>query len=492
MSKKDTSYADAMNQWAAKQSFIRNRKNRILHPNPELPALLQALGYLFRVVVVLFVLWLIGNKLSGKYFNGPAFNEKLTTELTTLLDAEDLENSSLYWSGSKAQCKKITASGSESAFYRNLEATSLSFKLPLLQRLRPGWTIDQLRIEDLSIELKSGGKSENRVGATAPQPLELMTAGLLPSPDLSELKINRLSCGKSDISWGLTRSTLGALSGAKFDLTNLAGDWRLDLRNGIMRQNWLRDLHVDSITVRREGKKLTLADSEVWLGDPESAGTLEGSVTLDRLPRVELDLRLPKVSTRALLAQKVDFPEYFFGDLDLDLDISGSINTMSGIQTSGTAKLIRGTFSKIPAFDAVDQMLKMSLFRVFSPAEGTVEFSTGSGKLEVTKLKCQSAGGTSVIRGSFTYTRGISTREAEAANSTSLVSKLAPKLDSIEGNLKLGIRPNRIEGNELAQRYFKESAEGYVWVDIPLSGPLDQVTKALATEILTATHAVKP
>jgi len=493
MSKKDTTYADAMNQWAAKQSFLRNRGNRFLHPNPELPAFAQALGYLMRLAIVIFILWIIVAKLANKYYNSPAFNEKLNPGISHLLDAEALDTSGISWDHNKAVCKSVSATGNESAFYRHLDATGLSFHLPLFKRMRSAWTIDQIRVENLSVEFKSGGKTETSLGSASRAATQLISAGLLPTPDFSELTIKRVSCGQAEFNWGLTRSTLGAIGGAKFELTNLAGDWRLDLADGLMRQNWLRDLHVEQLTARKGAQQVTFSNSTVWLGKSASRGTLEGNITMERIPRLALVLRLPKVDTRDLLPDTPNFPEYFNGELDLSLDISGSINTMSGVETAGRAKILSGAFSKIPVFDAIDQLLKTGIFRVFTAVDGQVEFDTSGGQLHVTKFACASAKGDSIIRGSFTYTRGINSKEAAEANSLSIGgSRLIPKDDHILGNLRLGVRPERIDGNPLAQRYFNDKAEGYVWIDVPLDGPLNNATKSLHAEILTALRASNP
>ena len=62
MSKKDTSYADAMNEWAAKQSFLRNKRNRILHPDPGHRPFVRFLGYALRLLIVLFLLLLAASR----------------------------------------------------------------------------------------------------------------------------------------------------------------------------------------------------------------------------------------------------------------------------------------------------------------------------------------------------------------------------------------------------------------------------------------------
>ena len=488
MRKKDTSYSDAMNDWAAKQSFLRNRKNRLIHPNPELPMPLQILGYLFRVAIVVFIFSLILSKLSTKYFNGTAFNEEFKEQLQTYVKADEIEATGFSWQRDKAGSRKITAMGSEEAFYRSFEAIKVSFRLPLWKRIRKDWSLDELMIDRFKMDLKSGGKTQGVAGTDGSRSgLDLMTAGIFPSPKLADAKIEKISCTHADLSWGLSQATLGAIDGTRLEVFSGTPNWRMDLSGGTLRQNWLSGVAIESLTVRRDGSKLSVSNGVVRLGNETAPGSVEGSISLERLPKLDLNMNLPEAKTRELIPKSVKIPEFFHGVLDLSLNINGSINTLAGVEMSGQGKVLSGVFSKVPVFEAIDQLLKTSRFRIFSIEEGEIDFTTSGGKLNVTNFTCKSKGGSTAVRGNFIYTPAITGAQAAALNEGSLGNvRVQSQDDAIEGKLYLGVRPRLIEDNELAASFFTESSDGYVWIEIPLDGPISRATKAQHGKILAA------
>ena len=488
MSKKDTTYADAMNEWAEKRSAILHRRNRFIHPSPNLPAPLQALGYLARIAIVLFLLWAAVAIIAKKYYSGERFNERMQAELKSILKADELTATSFSFQRKKGICKKITARGSEEAFYRSLGAERLAFKLPLLKRIRPAWEIEQLRIEELDLELRSGGKSRERVGAVAPgrDAIPLIAAGLFSGPDLKRLSIRRISCAKADIRWGLSSATSGAVDGASLEFFGSSPNWRLDFSGGTIRQNWLHDLEIESLTVHRQDDKLVLSNSDIRLGTSTETGTLEGQVTLETLPKFDLKLNLPKADTRDLFPSDLNIPDYFYGSLKLELGITGSTNTRGGIKTSGKATLTNGTFNKIPVLEAIDYLLKTSNFRIFSPDYGKVEFTTGGGQLMVSHFECKSKASRSILRGEFTYTPAAALGQANSPAQLGGTELARRTRAQIEGMLQFGVRPSVLSDNALAKTFFKERGDGYVWIDIPLEGPVGEATKKQQASILTA------
>ncbi|MGI9239634.1 MAG: hypothetical protein ACR2RV_02470 [Verrucomicrobiales bacterium] len=475
MRKNHTSYSDAMNEWAAKQSGLRKRRNRFLHPDQDLPGPRRALGYLLRITLVVGLAWIVGSTLSAKYFNGSGFNEKLRAEIKDLTQAAQLDSSDFIWQGSEAQCEQLVAQGNDSAFYRRLETTQLSFSLPVLKRLRPSWTIDQLWIEKLSLDLASGSGDAGEIGASGPVRRSAIAAGLLPVPDHQKLTIARVSCDDTTITWGLDDGTRGAVQGAGIDLFGASGDWLLDLDGGALQQNWLRGLEIESLSVRRKGDRLVLSDSEIRSGSSEDTGSLEGEITLGDEPELDLQLELPSVESRTLLSEEMVQAMYFDGLVRLSTQIRGTLVGPAGIETSNQAMLKRGTFSKIPVFEAIDQLLETNSFSRYSPDSGEIEFATGGGVLNVTRFEFKSRATGSVFRGEFTYT---------AASGSSP--------DEIRGRLQLGVRPTAIANNELARTIFTERSEGYAWLEITLQGTLAEATRAQQKQILAALAAGSP
>ena len=64
--------------------------------------------------------------------------------------------------------------------------------------------------------------------------------------------------------------------------------------------------------------------------------------------------------------------------------------------------------------------------------------------------------------------------------------------DQIDGKLQLGVRDSRLDENPLARQFFNRRADGYTWIDIPLSGPLGQATRVQQADILAALRQEAP
>ena len=470
MSKKDHSYSDAMNDWAAKQSFLRNKRNRFLHPNPELPMPLQVLGYLFRVAVVVFILWLIGARVARKAFNSSGYNEAIVTELKTFMHADEIETARFAWADDRGSVKRVTATGGDSAIYHKFDAVQLAYKVPIFDRLRKRWVIDELRIEELTVDLRSGGKTRD---FAKHETIPLIAAGLVPDPDFSEMRIKRVISNDSDIRWGLGSSTRGGIDGSTIDAFTDTSAWMIELTGGSFRQNWLSGLAIEKMRVKRLDGKVQLSDGEVRLGSSKKSGTMEGSVTIAEIPRVDLQVKLPQAYTRDLIPGKLRVPSPFDGELDLDLKFTGSINTLSGVETAGEAKITSGTFSRVPVLEAVDQMLNLTTLRIFTVDEGKISFTTSGGKLTVSSFECRQKARDILLRGDFVYTPAPRDETGEPTGP-----------DEISGQMKLGVKPSLVEGNPLAEKYFTEATGGKVWMDIPLSGRLSKATSQLRAEIL--------
>jgi len=492
MSRKDT-YSDAMNDWAAKQSFFRNRSNRIIHPDPNSPGFIRFLGYFLRLAALIFVVWLVGTKLASKYFRGNGFNEKLQVQMTSYLDAEELDAENFTFIRKKAVCKKISATGNENAPYRSFEAKAITFQMPLLKRFKEAWTIDSLNIGQLNMELKSGGKSQKTsTSAHDPAP-QLIHAGIIPNPDFKKLTIARTTCTKANLSWGLSKATKGRLDGSKLELTPEAKGWRMRLTEGLAHQNWIRDLHIDDLLIRKEDRTLSFSDSSIRLGNDTTPGTLEGKMTLGEIPKADLNLKFPKVKSRDLFPKGANFPDLFNSDdVKLSLNITGSTNSFAGIETSGKATLSSGEHRKLPAFEALDQLLKTNNFRVFMIEEGEVEFRTRGGKLEITRLECTQPEARAILRGNFTYSPAVTAEEAQAAQAINFDGEqIVEREDHVVGSLQLGVRPSVVEANPLAKSFFTKEAEGYMWIEFPLDSPLRKATQEQQSAILQAINSGK-
>ncbi len=489
----ERSFNEAMNDWAARQSFFRNMGNRIVHPDPELPWPFRLFGYLFRLAVVLFFIGGISFVMMKKYLSSQGFSDKVGASLASHLKADDYSSTSFLWKDSRVSVKKFSANGGDDAFFRTLEARFVRFRSAPLALLFSDWKLKDITIAELDVMMRSGAKIEmtgsHREGSTDPT---LMYAGIGP-PDFGRVRFESLTVDDASFRWGLSNATRGSLSNAaaSFDAGETSDGWRLDFTNAVFEQNWLKKLSIPSLSVRREDGKLMVDEVNVTLPSG-GTGTLGGSVTLGDLPQVSLTLNLTHASLEDFVPPA--FQRYVTGDITGKVVFSGSINTKAGIET--TADLdVRGILRNIPVFESLSLLTQTSRLRHFPITKGKVSFKTSGGILKVTNLEI-AAEDIAVLTGRFSF-EPTSVDEPDADILSSLPSEeVGPVIPEIEteagsdgpglpdyickGSLSLGVVPDRLTAlEEAADAHFREEGGGFRWMKISLNGQIDELTKTL-------------
>ncbi len=496
-SEEERTFNEAMNEWAAKQSFLHNSKNRLIHPDPSLPLPFRLLGYGLRLAFFGAIFFLAGLFLLKKYVGSKGFADMMSEKIGALIDAESYEGSRYRWKGARASTKLFSAQGSEQAFFKELEATGIAFEMPKNLLFNKTWDLEKLEVGQLDVTLRVGQATGLSAAAPAAERAPL-TAGFGINPDLERLRFAHLQVKEAAFRWGVTKTNQGSVTGSGLVVTPPeaeAGAWTLDFAGGRLRQNWWRDLQIDSLRVEVGDGRIAFKDSALRLGS--GTGSLRGDITLGAIPDVSLQLNLQEVPVTSLIP--AEFGTYLAGTANASIGIEGSPNTRAGFGSRSIVEFANeGTLLNIPAFEAISRLLDTIRFRVLPLTGGTVTFETGERRWNVSKVDIQ-CGNFAQLRGAFTVS------EADRKRPVAPISALAPasppssatvsELERWEfsGELSLGIDEAtfpRLSQPEAAQ-FFTSDGRGTSWIAITIDGTVDELTNDLADQIIAAANKLE-
>lgn len=499
----ERSFAQAMNEWSAKQSTFHNTGNRLIHPDPSLPLPFRIFGYLFRLAVVLLLLYLVFVFLVGRHLKGEGFAEMMAEKVGTKLAAADYEGYAYSWKGDRAYTKIYRATGSEDSFFRSLEANAVKFRIARPRMFSKAWELDTISIGTLKAELRVG-RSES-ISLISPES-QLSYAGFGINPDLDQLTFEAIEVDKANLNWGIGEQTKGRLSDAQLTFRRTESGSKLQIVDAVLQQNWLKDLQVATLDIAVQSSKVSLTDGLLGFEFPgknaegktvNGQARLTGEISIAAVPDVNLQIALKDTAIENFLPN--EFRRYVTGNTNGMIAIGGSPNAQTGITTNGTLVLNTGRLRNIAALQALSLLLEKTSLRQLPITNGIIEFSTGENQLTVPKFELQSDGGT-ILRGRFTV------RAAKQSNPTielppidlpdiptedDILSPPARQTGSaieqwlIDGSAELGVSRELVEsGHPSSKDIFSTEKEGLLWVELPLAGKISEITADLQQRII--------
>lgn len=512
-SKGSYTYSDAMNEWANEQdSFFRRARAGILHPSAASSGIYRVMGYAWRLLVVVLVLLVIGYVGTRRHLKSPAFSDSIAAEITDLLKAEQTKIRPFAWKSGNAMSAEFASVGSPSSFFSKLEGTYLQFERPLLSLYNPSWHLENVRIDRLTLKLRSGG-----IGAIPSLPatdiddlpefpsdfaepdtsidlnpdrkdeqeplgmdLRIKSSGFGINPDFSLLTFDTLNISKLDASWGLTPLTRGRLTGATATVTREADTWTLTASTGTLRQRWLTDMQLTTpLAVAIKPGSLTFAPCE--LSFPKSAGTakLSGTITTGDIPALDFDYAVTSVPISQLLAPYPKAAQLVSGKISGNGKITGSTNTSDGVSLTLKASLENGHFASIPILGALASQTGHSPLRQL-PVSGTLDISTSASTTTFSNIDLVSSEDVH-ITGSFSVT----THDADPKPDDYPEGvPYTPAPPDYAGTVRIGLSPDLLDRATGARDKLFELESGFYWLDVPLEGRLNTLTRQFTDEVV--------
>ncbi|MDG2124726.1 MAG: hypothetical protein P8J87_13560, partial [Verrucomicrobiales bacterium] len=514
-SKGSYTYSDAMNEWATEQdSFFRRARTGILHPSAASSGFYRLLGYAWRLFVVAIILLVIGYVGVRRYIKSSEFSNSLATQASALLEAEETKLRPFSWKGSNAISAEFSAVGAQQSFFASLAGTYLQFERPLLSLFSPAWKFTDIRIDHLTLNLRSGGIGvvpdlpstniddlpefpsdfiepntsidTNPDSEDSPDPLgmdlRIKSSGYGINPDFSQLTFDSLSINKLDATWGLTPLTRGSLTGAVATVTRENDAWTLTAASGTLNQRWLRDMKLSTpLAVIYRADSITFSPCELTFNGTPGTAKLGGQIKTGDIPTLDFDLSVNSVRVGSLLSQNPAAADLIAGTIAATGKVAGSTNTGDGVTISLDASLHNGHFANIPLLAALASQTGHSPFRQL-PIAGTLKIATTASTTSFSDLALTS-GDNVMIGGSFTVT----THDADPKPADYPAGiPYTPAAPDYAGTLKIGLAPDLLARHpEVRDRHFKEDS-GMFWIDVPLDGKLKTLTREQTDQLVTA------
>ena len=519
----------AINQ--ADQRYLINRmRNRILHPPFESPWYGKVFGYSWRIGLTLLFLGIASYGLLKRKLASRGYRGVLAEEIGHRYNATNVFCGKAYSPMVSRSCvvSSLTADGAEGSFFKNLSAKNLQFDLGF-QFIRTDWTIDLLNIGELAIDLRTGGVEpvmatpdehlpapidpanravipEFKTGRTGTNHAPLLTAGFGLRPDFNDLKINAYEATNVSLTWGFSTTTEGGLRKCDFASLYPATDgWKLLAKGGDFQQNWLKGLKLEEMEVLLGSDEVRVVSANFNMG-PHTAASVQGTVALGPMPKINLDFDLKGFDLRNATPEVLK--KYFFATAHLHGKATGTLNHIRGLQTQIHVDLtqpvenshgLRPTGGK-PTFRSkpvlaylTNQVGVVFALHVASGEEalaqtpltgGSFDLSTGDSQMTLSNIDLQSA---DLMR----ITGSLSAREFLVESATKRQvgqeDKSIPTMKyECDADLRIGLNPAAVRAMPrlFQEKYFQEESEGYRWMTVKMEkSDLAEFTKNWATEM---------
>ncbi|MCW1921358.1 hypothetical protein OKA05_02265 [Luteolibacter arcticus] len=371
------SFNQKLSQWIASQGFWFQLRHSMSGGGGWAMTLSHLTRLGFKVLIALLVAAAVFGIYLIKRVDSGSFIQSLDGGLATGLSASEAKILELRRVQGDAQIRRVGVEGGEKSFFRSLDAGNIRFKMPLMAGLSGTWKAGTLQAKWLEMEVKAGTDSTEQA--------KLLGDALFR--DWAGFDFSSVEVDEASLRWGFSQRAAGRIEKSRMIATRSPEGWRLVLTGGRFSQNWLRDLAIESMIVEigrgglnvKEGKfkcgKGTVVFNNVAVtgGDkPQVSGKVE-------FTNVELSSLLPEAATSLVE-----------GVISGELAISGSTNTVEGIQFEGDVKLAEG--SVISLRERIELLKSLALadrfnsYRKVDFTRGSFHLKTGGGSLKLTRV----------------------------------------------------------------------------------------------------------
>jgi hypothetical protein len=192
---------------------------------------------------------------------------------------------------------------------------------------------------------------------------------------------------------------------------------------------------------------------EGQLGAGDGTATVLGEITTGEFPRVDLKLEGQRLPLELFLGEPM--ASRVHGSVSGSISIGGSLNTAAGVTTRASLKLDSGTMRALPILNTLAVVTGRGRFRDLELSAGSIEFTTGGGRCEVQSFDLRSGSDVAVL-GHFVCRDG----QFDGMARVGISQELAQRVPA-----------------EVQQSLFQRGNDGLLWIDVPLDGPAETLTK---------------
>lgn len=345
----------------------------------------MTLNHLFRLGFKLAIALLVAAAGFGIYLvnrvNSPEFAESMSADLAVALRASEAQINDFNRDGEGAMLRRVGAEGSEGAFFKTLDAGSVRFNMKIHDGLTGVWDAGALRAKWLDLRVKGGADSPEE-------------AALMGDAFFREWKGFRFSSVEVDLAtihWGSSFRTAGQIEKSHLKATRSAGGWRLVFTGGLFSQNWLKDLTINELVVECDASGMVVTKAEFRKGAGEVTFT-DLKISGGDQPEVSGRVAVSKVKLSDILPATLH--PFVDGVVSSDLKISGSTNTHSGISFEGD--IVLGGVNYISLRDQIPLLKTLTVvdlynnYRRIDIDRGSFHMKTGGGMMTLSKMNIRS------------------------------------------------------------------------------------------------------
>lgn len=531
-SEQSKNFNDRLSQWVSDQGFWFQIRHSMTGSGSGANAIIfHLLRLSFRLLVFLLVAAVGVSVYLLQIPNSKKFRTALEANLKSGLYASSTKLAGVSKAQGKLIIGKLVAQGGNETFFKSIEARVIGCKMGLLDGISGHWDTGSVSISKLVMELKAG--------ADDAESARMFSEALFSLP--SSVTVNNLEIADTSLSWGYSERTQGAVSHSLLKINRESGGWKLNFSGGNFSQNWLHELEIVELVIacNPEGMIFEKAEFRSGQGTVSCTGLvikggecpqLEGTVKIRNLPLQNL---IPAAAGSVIE-----------GSITGDFTVSGSTNSKEGIGYDGHVSL--GKESVLTLLDRIYLLKALSgvdykhVYRRMSFTEGTLHLKTTAGEMTVTDMNLK-AGDLFTLQGNM-LARLPTAEETKAAlesaaepdrkpddeatvdtmdiDSTPRLAAeeakrrrnaspeggglLADRInDSLEGRMmemrasesfsktlryqgmfKISIPPNAFEpGSKLSLRYPVNPDTQRIEMEVPLEGPLQEITLKQGEEL---------
>ncbi|MCW1883640.1 hypothetical protein OKA04_02800 [Luteolibacter flavescens] len=371
------SFNQKLSQWIASQGFWF----QLRHSISGCGGWAMTINHLTRIGLKVAIALLVASAIFGvwlvKRVKSESFVESLGGGLRDGLSASEAKIVNYHRSSGEAVIQRVTVEGGENSFFHSLDAGNVRFKMPLLAGMSGPWQAGTLQAKVMELKVKAGADS----------PEQAKKFGEVIFRDWPGFEFSSVEVDEASVSWGYSLRAPGMIEKSRMVAIRSSEGWRLEFKGGKFSQNWLKNLTIEHLVMEvsrgglliKEGKfksedgKVVLKDLRVTGGNkPEVSGRAE-------FTKVSLASLLPDVATN-----------YVEGNISGELAISGSTNSVEGIQFEGDVKLDEGSLISIQErlylMKALALADRFNSYRKVDFTRGGFHIKTGGGALKLSRV----------------------------------------------------------------------------------------------------------
>jgi len=497
MDEKRALFNQQMNEWVSRQGIWFQLRHAADGQSVFSRVARFGLKFLLLCFVGALVFWVY----LAKRVEREGFKDDVRVGVEQSLKGKDCKVGAIRKDRGAATISLIAMEGTEDSFFHQLNARLIRLNMDLTTGLFGVWKGGDISINQLDVYLKAGASDDAEAAASYQSIFAKHEA----------FEFDRIDVQHAHFSWGYSASNQGYIRDSHMMVSPDGDGWRLEFEGGTFAQNWLRHLEIVKLVVicnkqgvrvqegvlRAGGGRISFQFEMGEGGQPQ----VSGNVVLDSVP---LKLLLPD-----------QYNDWIEGKISGKGTFAGSPNSQEGIVFDLNLSLLDG--DEIVMRDSLHLLSALSVVDVYNSyrkilfTQGTCHVRTGGGRFQMdqidfkdsdllhlagsvsvrppTHLEIANALGilnvakmTNVIEKNWRVEADILESKGSAGNifgkDALAISIFNEKnVGRFGGAIRIGLKKDAFETSaDLQQAYPFDEATGRIWLNVPLSGRLKNLT----------------